>query len=218
MMVDQHCKLCHAPVRIYTHAKLGRFYLCTGCEFIFKDRAFFLSEDEERQSYRRHNNSIEDPRYVAFFYKFLDDAVFPYIGTGRQGFDFGSGPEPVLATLLEQNHGFQMNIYDIFYAPDKVYQGKKYDLITATEVVEHLGDPLHYFKRFAGLLKPDGVLAVMTLFHHNGISHFNNWHYMRDRTHVSFYTPKTMRHIAEQSGLKVVHTDGIRYTTFMLDD
>ncbi|MDO9493204.1 methyltransferase domain-containing protein [Acetobacterium sp.] len=43
-----------------------------------------------------------------------------------------------------------------------IYLGKKYDLLTATEVVEHLDDPLDYFSLFENLLKDDGVLSIMT--------------------------------------------------------
>ncbi len=33
-----------------------------------------------------------------------------------------------------------MDVYDRFFPREKVYLGKKYDLLTATEVVEHLDD------------------------------------------------------------------------------
>lgn len=55
-----------------------------------------------------------------------------------------------------------MDTYDCFYSPEKVYFGKKYGLVTATEVVEHLDDPLDYFSLFENLLKDDGVLSIMT--------------------------------------------------------
>ncbi|WP_343184988.1 class I SAM-dependent methyltransferase [Anoxynatronum sibiricum] len=194
------------------------YHVCEQCDFIFKEAADIINSDEELRIYNCHQNSIHDPRYVAYFERFLKDAVFPHMNYGRNGLDFGSGPSPVLAQLLERDHGYNMDVYDLFYAPEKVYVGKRYDLITSTEVVEHMRDPMEYFQLFRTLLKPDGILAVMTLFHRNDTNHFLNWHYVRDRSHISFYTPKTMQYMAEKTGLKMIHTNLERYTTFMLDE
>ncbi|MFH5835045.1 class I SAM-dependent methyltransferase [Proteiniclasticum sp. C24MP] len=215
--MNHRCKLCGSEAEVIHHPKIADYHYCSNCEFISKDDRHIVSKEEELKIYNKHNNSIEDPRYVEFFYKFLNDAVFPYTTGGNQGFDFGSGPSPVLAQILERHHNYQMDIYDLFYSPEKVYIGKKYDLVTSTEVVEHLKDPIEHFELFANLLKPNGILAVMTLFHHNDSSHFLNWHYIRDWSHISFYTPKTMEYIASRVGLKIIHTNDIRYTTFMLD-
>lgn len=210
------CKLCGTGTTRFIHRKLGHFHHCSHCEFIFKDETHILDEQSEFESYQRHNNSIDDPRYVDFFYRFLEDAVFPYAGKGKQGFDFGSGPSPVLAQILERHHGYEMDIFDIFYSPEKVYEEKKYDLITCTEVAEHLRDPIHHFRLFTELMTPGSILSVMTLFHDNNEDNFLNWHYMRDRTHISFYTPVTMEYIADQVGLEVIHTNDVRYITFRL--
>ena len=107
-----------------------------------------------------------------------------------------------------------MDIYDKFYAPEPVYTTKTYSLITATEVVEHLDDPLSYFRLFKTLLKPDGILCVMTLFHPKSKAEFLDWHYIRDPSHISLFTPETMEIIAEKTGLQVLFCDRQRYTIF----
>jgi hypothetical protein len=209
------CILCNHETQAFRHEKFDvTYYRCFHCELISKDSKDFVSEDEALKIYNYHNNAIEDSRYVAYFNHFLEDSVFDYTNEGKKAFDFGSGPSPVLAQILERHYGYDVDIYDLFYAPDKVYENQKYDLVTTTEVVEHLENPLPYFELFASLLKPDGVLAVMTQFHKNDDDLFLNWHYMRDMSHISFYTPKTMAYIASKVGLKVVYTDGNRYTTF----
>ena len=88
--------------------------------------------------------------------------MFKYASKGRTGFDFGSGPSPVLAELLSSNHGYTMDIYDKFYSPLKIYKNKKYDLVISTEVVEHLDNPIIYFKLFKELLNEQGTLSIMT--------------------------------------------------------
>ena len=169
---------------------------------------------EEKERYDTHNNSIDDLRYVEYFNKFLKDSVFPFVKEIKKGLDFGSGPTPVLAKILEKNYGINMDIYDFHYAPEKSFKGNKYDLITSTEVVEHLKEPLEEFRLFESLLKENGILAVMTQFHRNNHEEFVNWHYTRDRTHISFFTPKTMKYIANITGLEIIYNDSIKCTTF----
>jgi hypothetical protein len=173
-----------------------------------------LTPEEERWVYDQHCNSLDDPAYVAYFKRFIDSAVIDFAGKGRNGLDFGSGPSPVLSAILERDYGFSMDSYDLFYAPDKIYQNKKYDLITSTEMVEHLQDPLRYFKRFKSLLDENGLLAVMTLFHPDEDLDFLNSHYVRDKTHISFFSLKTMVRISELIGLDIVYTDQKRYISF----
>ena len=110
-----------------------------------------------------------------------------------------------------------MDIYDLFYAKDKTYIGQQYDVITCTEVVEHLKDPMPYFELFSQLLNNNGVLAIMTLFHENEEDSFKEWHYIRDCTHISFYTPKTFHFIAKETGFRIIYTDNHRYMTLAKD-
>ncbi|NMA74665.1 MAG: class I SAM-dependent methyltransferase, partial [Bacteroidales bacterium] len=134
--MTEECKLCGSDTKRIDHPTIA-YRSCPNCEFVFKEDKYLVSKDEELEIYNTHNNSIEDPRCLEFFYNFLNTAVFPYASTGKEGLDFGSGSSPVLAKILETNHNYKMHIYDLFYSPEKVYKGKKYDLITSTEVVEH---------------------------------------------------------------------------------
>ncbi|MDD3027822.1 MAG: class I SAM-dependent methyltransferase [Erysipelotrichaceae bacterium] len=210
----EKCKICGGNTRVIRHEKFGTFHWCEQCDFIFKDPQDYVTRDEELKIYNNHNNSIDDPRYVAYFKKFIDEAI---VATGRNfktGFDFGSGPSPVLATILERDYGIEMEIYDLNYAPEKVYLGKKYDLVTCTEVIEHLENPQEYFDLLAGLMKQDSLLALMTLFHPDNEADFLDWHYIRDRTHISLFSPKAFAFLGAKSGLEVVYHNDYRYITF----
>ena len=211
------CKICGSNTKIMQHPKLGDIYhFCEKCEFISKDEEKFVSQEEELKIYNRHHNSIEDPKYVDYFCKFLDEAVMEYTSEGKAGLDFGSGPSPVLAELLSRNYGYDMDIYDKFYSPLKTYKDNTYDLVTSTEVIEHLEHPIPYFKLFKELMKEQGTLSVMTQFHKCEAEHFWNWHYIRDKSHISFYTPKTMEKIAQLTGLNLIYTNHVRYATFQI--
>ncbi len=212
--MNEFCKICDSKTFTITHKKFGiDYYYCKACGFIAKDERSIISPEEELKIYESHNNSIDDPRYVAFFKRFLESAVFPYC-KGETGLDYGSGPSPVLATILERDYGFSVDIYDLFFSPEREYEGRSYDLITATEVLEHLADPLSHFAIFRRCLKDEGILSVMTLFHPEDENEFLQWYYMRDMSHISFYTPRSMRVIGEKLGLEIIFTDDARYTTF----
>src|SRR5690554_2633028 len=208
------CPICSSKSKEIFDPSKGSYFSCETCNFIYKNREEIISIEKEKHIYDQHHNSIDQEGYVNFLYGFLHNALFPFIKETKRGLDFGSGPTPVLAEILQQYHGCFIDIYDLFYAPIKVYLNKKYDFITSTEVLEHLLDPMSYFNMFYDLLNDNGVLAIMTLFHPNDDEKFLDWHYRRDWSHVSFYSIETMEYIAEQTGFEVIYTNNHRYITF----
>ncbi|MGM0396684.1 MAG: class I SAM-dependent methyltransferase [Bacillota bacterium] len=213
MAID--CKICGGETKEFHHEKFDMiFHQCNSCSFIWKDSSHHVSLEEEFKIYENHNNSLQDEKYVKYLSDFVDASVVPFAGEGRDGFDFGSGPEPVLSLIMERDYGYRMDIYDKFYSTEKSYKGKSYDLITSTEVVEHLDNPLEYFRLFKRLLKKDGVLAIMTLFHPGDKEEFMDWFYIRDPSHIAFFTPKTMEVIGNLVGLELIYSNNNRYSTF----
>lgn len=209
------CGICQHSTTPKKHPETNHlFHFCPNCAFIQKDASHYLSEKEEFTQYEFHENSIDDPQYVVFFENFLKAAVFPYAPKGKQALDFGSGPSPVLSQLMERDYGYDFTIYDKFYAPNKRYTSKTYDLITSTEVIEHIKDPLPVFREWERLLKEDAILSVMTLLHPQNEEDFWNWFYIKDRTHISFFSAKTLEVVAERVSLDILYCDNNRYTTF----
>jgi len=93
--------------------------------------------------------------------------------------------------------------YDPFFAPDKTVLESTYDYIVCCEVMEHFHDPKLEIDRLTALLKPNGLLIIMTLVYHEGIN-FTNWHYRKDPTHIFIYTPETIQFIAEKKKLTIL--------------
>lgn len=204
------CKICGSSVEPLEYGQAGSkahavYYFCGDCRFISKDSSFYLESEKERQRYLLHINTAQDSAYVEMLKQFLDTAVLPYVQPGGEALDYGCGPGPVLAGLLKEA-GFDTNIYDIFFEPEKVFVGKTYDLITCTEVVEHLADPMETLMLLKSLLKPGGILAIMTMFH-QGVEHFKSWWYRRDATHISFFHPETFRTIAGELDFQILIMD-----------
>jgi len=190
------CKLCSTSTKkIYDTQYDHNYYYCGNCDFIFLEADKIIHPDQEKKEYSFHQNSIENEGYVKMFQEFIKKAIMPHKQNMTTALDFGSGPGPVLAELLRKE-GFRTDIYDKYFSPKKVYTNKKYDLITATEVFEHLKDPVAILKLLKSHLNKNGVLAVMTLFHPKDIEQFKKWWYRRDSTHIAFYTPKTFEYMA----------------------
>lgn len=151
----------------------------------------------ERARYDTHENDPGDPRYRAFLDR-LREPLMPLLAPGAEGLDYGSGPGPALALMLEEA-GFPMSLYDPFFAPDPAALGRTYDFITCTETVEHFFAPDQEFSRLDALLRPGGWLGIMTQMRDEAQS-FESWWYVRDPTHVCFYHPTTIRWVAERYG------------------
>lgn len=201
-MID--CKICSSKTQNFFHPKLEKLYHhCKNCDFIFLDPSFYVSHDAEKKQYDQHNNTIENDGYVQMFESFIS---FIQLHTGTRPLrclDFGSGPGPVLSQLLA-GHGHDVSIYDPFFAPFEKILASQYDLITSTEVIEHLKDPIVTLSKLITSLHSDGFLALMTQFHPQNQEAFTSWWYPRDPTHISFFSTKTLAFLAKALQLKLI--------------
>ena len=123
------------------------------------------------------------------------------ISPNSSGLDFGSGPGPTLSVMLEEL-GYNMDIYDYFYHNDPKGFEKRYDFITTTEVIEHLHNPYDEILKLWNLLNKNGVLGIMTAFRPDD-KKFKNWYYKRDLTHVRFFTEKSFTQLAEKLNAEI---------------
>lgn len=183
------------------------YHSCPNCLYIFKDKTAYLSEKEERDRYILHRNSVLDPSYIDYFERFLDVSIRADLVPQIRILDYGSGPEPVLANLLKERYQASVEIYDPFFAAEDAVLKESYDIVVCTEVLEHIRNPLATFRRFQGLVKPSGLLAIMTQFHPQNERDFLQWFYPRDITHVGFFAEKTFLVLAERFGFVLRNTD-----------
>lgn len=199
MHQSQHCPLCltvcpsHEGEYFYRDRR--RVYLrCHGCRLIFVPTEFHLAPAEEKAVYDLHDNRPDDPRYRTFLNR-LYQPLIKRLTPAANGLDFGCGPGPALASML-QEAGFTVALYDVFYAPDQSPLTQTYDFITATEVVEHLRNPRLELQRLWRCLSEQGVLAIMTKLALEA-KDFAGWHYKNDLTHVCFFSRETFEFLAD---------------------
>lgn len=197
----RRCPLCNTSQPTLYHRDRRRdYYQCATCALVFVPTEQHLTAHQEKAEYDQHQNSPHDTGYRHFLGR-LFDPLAAKLPPGAHGLDFGCGPGPTLSVMFEEA-GYPMAIYDIYYAPKREALTQSYDFITATEVVEHLSAPGEELKELAELLVPGGYLGVMTK-RVSTAEAFARWHYINDPTHVSFFSETTFRWWADQHGFAV---------------
>lgn len=212
------CPLCSsADARLY-HEDANRriqrpYYRCQQCHLVYVPSAFFISVAAEKAEYDLHQNHADDPGYRQFLERFSK----PYQGRLQCSFpnslpsdlsllEFGCGPGPVLAKILEES-GYQVSLFDAFYYPDtQQLRMEGYHGISATEVIEHVHSPKQVFEQWLNCLKPGGVLGIMTKLVKDQAA-FTTWHYKNDPTHICFFSEPTFAYLAERYALRYEQVD-----------
>lgn len=196
------CRLCgHSQTSIFC---MDQYYRCPKCDLIYLHPDFHISKEEEHKRYATHNNNPEDEHYRAFLNRVMEP-MLSHLSSKTSGLDFGSGPGPTLSIMFEEN-GFNMSIYDPYFANEPAVLETQYDFVTATEVVEHFYTPSQSWVQLIQLTKPGGHIGIMTELVTESVN-FENWYYKNDDTHVSFYSETTIHWIARHYSLEILHLD-----------
>jgi len=202
---DLNCPLCKKAKGVNFFEGQRSFFKCPECHLVFIPPQQYLSAEEEKAMYDRHENSPDDQGYRHFLNRFLKPFLL-HLKPNSYGLDFGSGPGPTLSIMLEEK-GHSVENFDYFYAPEHPLlednsSQPAYDFISTTEVIEHLHQPRMELERLWSCLKPEGVLGIMTK---RALSQeaFVNWHYKNDITHVCFFSLETFQWLAEYWGAEL---------------
>jgi len=190
------CPLCGSqPSELFFENKFRQYLRCADCQLVFVPQHCWLSSEEEKATYDLHENDVHDQGYRQFLSR-LTIPLLEKLPPHQQGLDFGCGPGPALAAMLEEQ-GHQVDLFDLHYHNDPAVFEKQYDFICATEVVEHLHQPDKELTRLFSLLKSGGWLAIMTKLVIDQQA-FSQWHYIRDLTHICFFSPATFNYLAQR--------------------
>jgi len=196
----RRCPLCQASDGELFYQDSRDYFRCSICSLVFLPPRQFLPPEQEKAVYDLHENSADDPGYRRFLRR-LFEPVSQLLAPNSTGLDFGSGPGPTLSVMFEEA-GHTMRIYDPYYAPDAEWLQQQYDFITASEVVEHLHQPREEIDRLWSCLKPNGVFGIMTKRVLDRYA-FSRWHYKNDSTHVCFFSTETFMWLADYWGAEL---------------
>lgn len=194
------CEICGSAETENWCEKYGH---CKKCDYVWLSKEYLVDPEAEKERYAQHENSAENHGYVKMFEEFLEK-----IGEikNRKVLDFGCGQNPVLAELMRKK-GAEITFYDKYFFAEKSYAQGGYDLITLTEVIEHLAHPLAILQELQGLLREGGKIALMTKLRTGDEAEFARWWYRRDVTHVSFFTLKSLEFLAKKVQMHVEFCD-----------
>lgn len=190
------CPLCENKQSLpFWRDHLRPYRRCPQCRLVFVPAEYHLSPAAEKAEYDLHRNDPNDAGYRKFLTR-LFEPLCDRLPVGAKGLDFGSGPGPTLAPMFAEA-GFDMAIYDPFYAPDRSVLQSRYDFISCSEVVEHFHAPGREFRFLWQLLAAEGWLGIMTKLVIDPQA-FARWHYKNDPTHVVFFSRETFVYLARQ--------------------
>ena len=215
ILVDliSNCKVCNSPTEELVDKQMKVTYdVCHNCDFISKQESYHLSEEEEHGRYSLHNNFPDNEGYVNIFNNMIDIHVRP-LKDVKTILDFGCGPYPTLKILLERLD-YKVSIYDPYFETNLEYRNQKYNLITTTEVIEHMVDPIKELEHMLELLEDKGYLLIMTLFREMDQERFLTWWYRRDKTHISFFNETTFKYLQNKFNLIEVSNNNKNIVVF----
>lgn len=164
-----------------------------------------------------------DPNYLAdlkLIYKYKPSGNFLDIGTnmgfflrnargGRWNL-YGVEPSPALSEMARKYFG--LNVKTSFLE-EACFANIFFDIVTMTDVFEHISEPDRMLKKIHRILKDDGILFIkvpnglfnLFKFHLARISgRLKNYDIFDSYEHVVHYSQKTLRAMLEKSGFKVI--------------
>lgn len=187
------CRLCNSIMEPFTAGGL-LYGDCPVCGYIQIDAGRLPGPRDEQARYELHHNSYDDRGYTGWIGSYLD-RIIPVLPAGGTVLDFGSGPEPVPGRLLSER-GFDVCLYDPYFAPATAWRNRSWQAIMLHEVAEHLAHPAAVLSELRPLLAPKGALCLRTRFAPDDRTDFEGWWYRMDSTHVGFFRERTIRWIA----------------------
>ena len=191
------CKICK---KNSINIQLGKlcYAVCDECCFLEKKSNHYLSDELEMKRYQLHDND-GNVEYINYQKKFAEEIK---VFLGNKILDFGCGESHTLATILNAS------FYDKFFYPNPKALESKYDTIILEEVIEHLKEPLEDLMRLSLILNDAGKLIIRTrLF--NEETDLPNWWYLRDQTHICFFSYQTFKKICELLNLRIIYCNDV---------
>lgn len=196
------CKICHSPSAPYGEATVLKKYKatyvrCIECGFIQTGEPYWLQEaysaaiagQDVGIMSRNLNNCEVVSAIVSLLFPKVKDAV-----------DFGAG-HGILVRLL-RDRGFNFFWLDRYATNDyargfEATQNRKYDFLTAFEVLEHLSDPV---SEISHLMEFSENVLVSTCLVPHPTPNLNEWWYFMPSSgqHISFYTEKSLELLARR--------------------
>lgn len=203
-MEEIFCNVCKSKSeKVFSKKILGKYdvsyYKCVECGFVQTDKPYWLKE-----SYSDAITSLDIGlvnRNIQYS-NIIEDILYKYFNKNGRFLDFAGGYG--MFTRIMRDKGFDFyhedkyceNIFAKCFTKDDLPNDKrKFELVTAFELMEHSEDPFREFNYIFSIT--DNFLFSTELIPDGNIE---NWWYLAEEhgQHISFYTKKTLKKIAEK--------------------
>jgi 2-polyprenyl-3-methyl-5-hydroxy-6-metoxy-1,4-benzoquinol methylase len=202
---DIKCKLCNCQKLSLIYENNSRlFYKCSNCLLIFVPENYYIDTKEEKKRYEKHSNDINDIHYLEYLTN-IANGILNLPVKSPDILDFGCGPNKVLANIFMRKK-IRCFSYDPVYNINEIDNNKKYDILVACEVFEHLRNLPKEINFIKNLIKENGYIWIKTQLYDN-VKQFEKWWYINDLTHINFFCQNTFEYIGGLINKKIYLTN-----------
>ena len=201
------CKICNAEAKLeFVHKVIQKYdveyYYCPNCAFLFTEEPYWLEE-----SYKIPIN-LADTGIMSrnlYFSKAISSIIYLFFEKNDKFLDYAGGYG--IFTRLMRDIGFDF-YWDDKYTENILARGFEYDpekqkgfeLLTTFEVFEHLVNPVEEIRRMLEL--STNIIFSTELLPSKVPSPESWWYYgFTHGQHISFYSGRTLKYIAEKYSL-----------------
>jgi 2-polyprenyl-3-methyl-5-hydroxy-6-metoxy-1,4-benzoquinol methylase len=206
----KRCKICKSKAVKKENAYSRVFYECKNCGFIFV--GFYDVEKLKKgmDISMTSSGGYREYHLVKMLSRDLNLKSILLYGTGDtntfmklriEGYDvIGVDINKALIAKRKEEYGM-----DSFFHENELSNNTKYDIITCVEVLEHFIQPKDSLDILTSLLSRNGVICGTTNLYpgYGNITEVDDNGYMSHGSHVSFWSKKSLNHIAEMYNLKL---------------
>lgn len=207
------CKICNSEAKPFATSTIlrkytGSYFRCPQCGFVFISDPIWLSEAYSSALAKADVGAIKRNALTAN----VTCCVLRLLRPKSKSFlDFGGGHGTFVRMMRDFGFDFHWTdaIAENLYARGfEQEQGRKYDLVTSFEVLEHLVNPLEEIGRMMEIA--DDVLVSTEVISDPPPLPGEWWYYaVSTGQHISFYSKKTLQTIAKKFNRHVVSVGGI---------
>jgi len=205
-------------------------FKCQNCELVMPYPKPY--EDKEKlkiydspDNIKFFNKKLNDLDYNSKEYKYYFKHFRPFIDLIRKykikgkSLDIGCGGGHLLKLLSENNfkaEGIEITDklvkalnkkYKVYLAElgDKKLK-QKYDLLTASQVIEHISDPNKFVQEMNKLLKKKGYVIISTPYLNGLVPKIlrTKWYGLGYGQHLNFFSPKNLEILFKKNGFEIL--------------